>query len=159
MTTNLHSILLIFSAIASTSVLASDSYLCVADMTTGFAFDKNTRQWQSAIFHSDKKFIVSNANAKPFVWIVKEVGSSIPGAGCKEDFNEIGNLWCNGAFEFRFNRNRLRFLYIHPHETDLAQYLSEKGTNNAFIYPDHKKPYSRRATGLRRTAIATAVAI
>jgi hypothetical protein len=31
-------------------------------------------------------------------------------------------------------------------ENELTQCLSEKGIDNAFIYPDHKKPHSRRAT-------------
>lgn len=101
-------------ALISLNVGATDSYLCVADLTTGFAFDSAKKQWGSAMFRSEKKLVVAKAKQKPYAWEVKEVGDNRPGATCEQDFNEAGNLFCSGVFDLRFNSRKLRFLYVYP---------------------------------------------
>lgn len=101
-------------ALISLNAGASDSYLCVADLTTGFSFDSAKKKWGSAMFRSEKRLVVAKAKQKPYAWEVKEVGDSRPGATCEQDFNEAGNLFCSGVFDLRFNSRKLRFLYVYP---------------------------------------------
>lgn len=96
------------------NVSASDSYLCVAEQTTGFTFDATKKTWKSADFRSEKKIAITRSKHKPYAWEAKEVGDSRPGAGCDSDFNEAGNLFCSGVFDLRFNKRQLRFLYVYP---------------------------------------------
>lgn len=99
---------------ATTAVQAADTYLCVAEMTTGFNYDANKKAWRSADFRSDKKFAISRSKTKAYAWEAKEVGDARPAATCEKDFNEAGNLFCSGVFDLRFNRRQLRFLYAYP---------------------------------------------
>ena len=98
----------------SGAALAADSYLCVAEQTTGFSYDAAKKAWRSADFRSEKKIAITRAAKKAGVLEAKEVGDSRPGAVCEQDFNEAGNLFCSGVFDLRFNRRQLRFLYVYP---------------------------------------------
>ncbi len=93
---------------------AADSYLCIAEQTTGFAFDAGKKTWKSADFRSEKKIAITRSKQKPYAWEAKEVGDSRPGSSCESDFNEAGNLFCSGVFDLRFNKRQLRFLYVYP---------------------------------------------
>jgi hypothetical protein len=101
-------------ALISFNASATDSYLCVADLTTGFSFDNARKKWVSADFRSEKKLVIARAKQKPYAWEVKEAGDSRPGATCGQDFNEAGNLFCSGIFDIRFNSRKLKFLYVYP---------------------------------------------
>jgi len=105
---------LLTGALISFGAIAGDSYLCVADLTTGFSFDNARKKWTSADFRSEKKLVIARAKQKPYAWEVKEMGDSRPGATCEQDFNEAGNLFCTGIFDIRFNSRKLRFLYVYP---------------------------------------------
>ncbi|MDP1609538.1 MAG: hypothetical protein Q8M11_00660 [Sulfuritalea sp.] len=98
----------------SLSAGASDSYLCTAELTTGFSFDSAKKKWTNAVFRSEKKLVIAKAKQKPYAWEVKEVGDARPGATCEQDFNEAGNLFCTGIFDIRFNSRKLKFLYVYP---------------------------------------------
>lgn len=93
---------------------AADSYLCVAELATGFSYDGAKKKWKSADFRSEKKLVVSRSKQKSHAWETKEVGDSLPGATCEKDFNEAGNLFCSGVFDLRLNNRTLRFLYVYP---------------------------------------------
>ncbi len=99
---------------AMTAAQAADSYLCVAEMTTGFTYDATKKMWRSADFRSEKKIAITRAKSKSYQWEAKEVGDARPAAICEKDFNEAGNLFCTGVFDLRFNRRQLRFLYAYP---------------------------------------------
>lgn len=105
---------LLVGLFAATIANAADSYLCVAEMTTGFTYDANKKAWRSADFRSEKKLAITRSKNKPYAWEAKEVGDSRPAASCENDFNEAGNLFCTGVFDLRFNRRQLRFLYAYP---------------------------------------------
>jgi hypothetical protein len=107
-------LVLIAGLLISSSVWAADSYLCVAEMTTGFSFDGSKKKWISADFRSEKKLVITRAKQKLHAWEVKEAGDTRPGATCEKDFNEAGNLFCSGIFDLRFNSRKLRFLYVYP---------------------------------------------
>jgi hypothetical protein len=88
-------------------------------MATGFTLDKIQKQWHSAHFKDNSKYIVSKATTREYArevgeyaWEVKEVGAAMPVAFCKDNFTRAGSLDCRGilAIEFRMNKNNLRFL-------------------------------------------------
>ncbi len=109
-----HPLLLLLGLLLPFHAAAADSYLCVADLTTGFSYDGAKKKWKSADFRSDKKLVISRGKQKSHTWEAKEVGDSLPGATCEKDFNDAGNLFCSGVFDLRFNSRSLRFLYVYP---------------------------------------------
>jgi hypothetical protein len=121
----------------STPALAGDSYICIADMATGFSFDKSRRQWSSANFKATGKYIVSKATIGENAWDVKEVGAPIPMSFCKNDFNEFGLLTCDGLFQFRMSKNNLRFI-----RTALIGYWNDdlKGSKGEFLKEGANEP-------------------
>lgn len=109
-----HKFFLLAALLLAGPVCAADSYLCVAELTTGFTFDAAKKTWKSADFRSEKKLAITRAKQKPYAWEAKEVGDSRPASTCEHDFNEAGNLFCSGVFDLRFNKRQLRFLYVYP---------------------------------------------
>lgn len=52
----------ILSCILTTMAFAGDSYICVADMATGFKYNKARDKWEIANFNvDDSKYIVSKS--------------------------------------------------------------------------------------------------
>src|SRR5688572_25953246 len=104
--------------VASSAQAQSESYLCVADQSTGFKFHKPAKQWRQTQFNTDEKFIIRRPNAddkrlygaNPPKWVVVRVGSKHPAAVCNEEFSEVGALLCQGFEDFRFNRKNLRYI-------------------------------------------------
>jgi hypothetical protein len=123
---------LLFGMLASLNAHASDSYLCVTDLTTGFSFDSARSRWKSTDFRSEKKLVVSRAKQKAYAWEAREMGDSLPGAACEKDVNEAGNLFCSGVFDIRINTRSLRFLYVYPigyWSDDDKTAMSKEGAN------------------------------
>ena len=115
------------SVILSSSALADDSYLCVAEHKAGFVFDKNSGQWDSARFKTDSKYVITKAKEGKHSWVVREVGSKSLSYSCDEGFTKFGSLICDGLFdgllgEFRMSKANLRFLntYMFGYWTDDA---------------------------------------
>jgi len=90
------------------------SYLCIADSAVGFIFNKSTKAWNRTFIQTDRKYIISKSESIYDVWEVNVIGDDFPFSGCKEDFNDDGNLFCEGLSDFRFNKYNLRFLKIYP---------------------------------------------
>lgn len=103
----------LLGALLSTSVSASNSYLCITDMATGFAFDKNQNQWHSADFKAGRKYIVSKQTDSESAWEVREVGLNFATSFCKDGFTKYGTLSCQGPEIFLMNKNSLRFLSVY----------------------------------------------
>lgn len=122
-----HLLCLLTSLSLAAAAHAADSYLCVAELTTGFTYDAGKKAWKSADFRSEKKLAITRARQKPYAWEAKEVGDSRPAATCERDFNEAGNLFCSGVFDLRFNKRQLRFLYVYP-----IGYWSDDSSNPAY---------------------------
>lgn len=132
MITKRHAASLLFGVLFASAANAADSYLCVAEMTTGFTYDATRKAWKSADFRSEKKIAVTRARQKPYAWEAKEVGDSRPAAVCEQDFNDAGNLFCSGVFDLRFNNRHLRFLYVYPigyWSDDASAAPSKEGAN------------------------------
>lgn len=89
----------------------AQSYVCAVDAATGFAYDKATRQWKSADFKPDSKYVISRTKEQSHAWQVTETGASVPTAFCEKGFTDDGELGCSGlGYEFFFNRKSMRFL-------------------------------------------------
>ena len=123
---NRHVLLIVLVAILPATVHASetskqpDSFLCMADKSTGFKYDEHLKIWDHARFRSDIKYIISLSPNREFNFVISEVGTKRLRGFCKKGFNEYGMLFCATLTgEFRFNRNNGRFLL-----TELAGYYS-----------------------------------
>jgi hypothetical protein len=97
------------------------SFLCLAELATGFKYQQGARAWRIARFHADRRYVVRPAkegeecHLHPSVWIVNEVGNSEAGFCCRREMGEMGFLSCGAPWgEFRMNARNLRFLrYTH----------------------------------------------
>jgi hypothetical protein len=124
---------------AHPSFAAEERYLCTEDSSTGFSFNKQTKQWGTANFKVSGPYVVARSTVEmwsKYKYVVTEMGSdgSAPLATCSNDFNEYGNLLCDGLTEFRFNRKRMRFLKIYAvgywnDTTDPKMDFLREGTN------------------------------
>ena len=94
--------------LVSTNVFAdNDTYLCIAEKSTGFNFSEQTKAWESLDFNvTDIKYILKNNNN---TWEWKAFGSkdSLP-TTCSY-FNKYGIMNCTGMYEVSFSRENLRF--------------------------------------------------
>jgi hypothetical protein len=101
---------LMVSFLLSFNVLAQQSYICIADSSTGFDFNKTTKKWYPKHFDvKDSKYVLSRKNN---IWEWKEIGQQVPMIKCGE-FDGNGYLYCSGIETLRFNKNNLRFLLIY----------------------------------------------
>jgi hypothetical protein len=105
-------ILVLCLGLPGPAVAAPDSYICAQDMSTGFRFED--RRWQAVRFHPERKYLVSRSQRPNAVWEVKNVGHNSATVWCKSDFNDDGDLFCEGFADFWMNRNNLRFQYVYP---------------------------------------------
>lgn len=115
--------------IGTNRALAAERYLCIADMTAGFAFDDKEQQWRRANFPI-AKYIVSKASKEDLqyispavdedagVWIVREMGAShpIPISVCWKGFEKTldknDEAHCEGAIDFKMGRRLSRFIAV-----------------------------------------------
>ena len=97
----------------STAALADDSYLCIGEHATGFSFNEKNKTWIAGGFKEGKWILKKSADPN-YKWEVYRFGENFPESVCEQDFNESGNIMCEGIAQFRMNKERLRFLYIYP---------------------------------------------
>jgi hypothetical protein len=119
--------LLIF---ANGVVWATDGYVCVTDIQTGFAFDKEQKRWHQANFEAEAKYVISKASRKDLqtenlvaaedeTLVVKSIGASIPVSVCRKGFEKTfdkdDEAHCEGVIHFKMSRRLLRFLAVSSH--------------------------------------------
>lgn len=108
------SLSLFFLAAAYANAAPSDSYICVADHSVGFSYNKSTREWGPTTFKTTEKLLIARATPdekkRGFSWMIKELGSDFPSFGCKDDFTDRGSLSCKGFGDFMFNQRNGRYL-------------------------------------------------
>src|SRR5688572_8391244 len=92
----------------STPSFADESFLCVADHATGFAFEND--QWSPSTFKADQKYVVTRNKNSGVAWEVKQLGSSFPLSTCEDGFLRSIILNCTGIFEFRMHKLNGRFI-------------------------------------------------
>ena len=82
----------------------ADQYLCVADLATGFIYDKGSKQWVITKFNTDdSKFVVApSQEGEQFMYSVSRIGSDYFLFSCENGFSTGGYLQCStggGTFE------------------------------------------------------------
>lgn len=103
----MRALVLSFALGFSGAAVAADSYLCISDQSTGFAFNKDTGQWKPANFTAGKKYVLSRDGKG---WVLKEFGQANPVLRCPNDFNPSHYLGCDdGSMQFRMNSRILRY--------------------------------------------------
>jgi hypothetical protein len=112
----------------------AQTYLCIADMATGFRFDKPTKRWVTTQFDvSDDKYVLTQKDDE---WTWTKIGTEFVDCRQKKGFNSIGAFGCEfGTYStLLMNRNTLRFqitapwLYVGPFGEE-----SVEGANTPYI--------------------------
>ena len=106
--------ILLGSLLFSFSSFAQTSYLCIADKSTGFSFNKTTGEWNPTVFKTTNKYLISKSTSKDMAWDVKNVGESVADTFCEKDFNDMGVLRCLGMKTFYINRKNGRYIASSP---------------------------------------------
>jgi hypothetical protein len=102
------------------------SYLCIGELSTGFAMNAQSHKWNRVNFNPNRYVIKaptqgpnapSGALTSPMaVYEFGKTGVGEETAFCGGDFNAEGYLFCSGLGEdFNFNRQTLRFIHAFPH--------------------------------------------
>jgi len=113
--------ILSIALVAYVSIANAEQYLCVADKSVGFAYDKVTKAWDNANFSTDAKYLVSESKEPKYAYQITRIGTNYRLASCKQDFNKYGYLVCpdvaiaNKFYDFSFNRISSKFLLIFPY--------------------------------------------
>jgi hypothetical protein len=95
--------------LASSSLCASEAYLCIAEKATGFSMNQETREWSPSTFDVSRNKIVITKGEK-YPWIVKNLGDKTPRIRCENDFSN-SVLSCQlGLSTLRMSREHLRYL-------------------------------------------------
>jgi hypothetical protein len=91
-------------------------FLCVTEKSSGFSYNRVLKQWDSTVFKSSGKYIVSKSKDSRYTFQVIKVGEKLPTSLCKKGFDEYGYLNCKYyVTDFFFNKFNLRFLLTYSH--------------------------------------------
>jgi len=121
-----------------TGVAVAEQYLCVAEHSTGFSYDKATKEWKNTNFKTSTNYLVSKADGTKYAWQVTEIGKTRPSFRCESDFDEYGYLSCSGiGGDLNFNKKNGRFLhsYLIGYYIVLPEVnkLTDEGSDTPFI--------------------------
>src|SRR5438477_6773872 len=101
--------LLIMLASASPA-LAVESYVCIADQSTGHVFNHSTKSWQQTSFNITGKKYLLKGDGK--IWTWGAFGETYV-MKCME-INSAGYVFCSDGFgDVRFNRKTLRYQSVY----------------------------------------------
>lgn len=117
----------LIATVPAVSQEEATAFLCIPDKSTGFKYIKTPGVWEilgvqetpgvweSVNFDvSEKKYLIKrDVDQEKYEWEVSLFGAAFSRSSCKEDFNASGFLFCDGIWDFRFNRDNLRFLSIY----------------------------------------------
>jgi hypothetical protein len=110
----IHAFSLALCVTAIPAQASAQTWLCIADMTTGFGFDKTTKRWKETSYSPEEsRYIVTPSNKPEWEYLVMEFGSddTIPYATCRDGPTRYGFISCDALFgEFKFNKNNLRYV-------------------------------------------------
>ena len=100
--------------------VSAESYLCIAELSAGFIYEENTKEWGAVTGKGGDKFVVSEPVEDDLFyrqakWKVTKHGEKSAFTFCEEGFNDTGFLECEGYGVARFimNKDTLRFKRIY----------------------------------------------
>ena len=116
----------------SSSAFAQETYICIADLTTGFAYNKTTKNWFSTNFDvKDQKYVLSQKNK---LWYWKKVGGPESATIECGEFNKAGFLNCNPFGEIlSVNKTNLRFSLTNNVGYVSGEFLGVEGSITPFM--------------------------
>ena len=126
------------------TVTYSSSYFCASSKATGFKYNENSKSWVTASSNTqDVKYIISKSDSILYKYEVKPIGKKYMEAGCENDFNNHGLLFCSSrirGYSFRFDLQSGRYLKASTWGyTDVG---STNGFNkNVIMDKDSDTPY------------------
>lgn len=111
---------------------SAESWLCIADMATGFKYNSVLKRWDEASFNvAESRYIIRPSRNPAWKYEVTAFGkpTGAPEAWCKAEPSSYGYLLCNSYFgEFKFNTGNLRYI-----KTYLAGYVEILPTNSLVV--------------------------
>ncbi len=115
--------------IANSSIWAkNEGYLCVAEIATGFIFNKSKDRWEPASSKVDGKYLLNKSSESKKSWEVKNIGESLP-AKCIDGFDKHGYIECKGRMDFKMNNKSLRYIINEPYGYVVEEYsIYDEGT-------------------------------
>lgn len=114
---------LAFAAIAFPSLASAqetERWLCIADQSTGFAFNRAKPGWASGNFtiNNDRFILQRPAAGLPLgtraKWVVTRVGEKMPTSYCTQEFEDT-LLTCGSMTKFTFSKKTLRFQAVYEY--------------------------------------------
>lgn len=113
--------------------MANEAFICVAELATGFAFDRTQKTWRPANFRVGSKYLVSKSKTSG-EWEYKPAGGRIEDSPCSSERED--ELICDDAYgwEFRMNRYNLRFLQYSGRVTGMTA-------------PEHRRSMFKKENG------------
>ena len=116
-----------FFALSSfASVASAESWLCKPEITTGLAYDKDTKQWVERSFATDHEYVIRRSKTKGAAWEVVTVGEDEAMSWCEDDFDEAGLLSCSGLQKIDFHRAQLKFTLVRTYTYFLSTDRAKK---------------------------------
>ena len=98
-----------------TGVAVAEQYLCIAEHSVGFSYDKVKKEWENTNFKAYRKYVISERDGTKYAFQVTTVGEDIALIFCESDFDQDSYLSCTGLGDSRFNKNNGRYLYSFPY--------------------------------------------
>jgi len=106
--------LLAMCILFSQPVLAANKYICTADKSTGFKYEKYSKSWIETSFMADSKYIFSKSKSSKYTYEVTKFGWKAPISLCNQIFSSRGSIACTESLtsDFRFNKNTGRYILV-----------------------------------------------
>ena len=123
----------------TSSALANDAYLCIAEASGGVGYNKTLGKWQGSAFPTEDKYIFRRAKPgdeitfrpMPGVWGLFEFGKTNPIVYCYKEFPENQYQYCEEfLFKLEISLKTLRFQLYCP-----GNYIDPKveGSDTPFV--------------------------
>lgn len=130
----------------------SPEWVCTGKYVVGYSFDKGTQTWVPTHFKTVKYIVkkpIKSADSPPIiadaslaVYEFKKPNAD-PAFACKDDFNSVGNLFCEGLTnwfaQFKFNKLNGRFIdfadggYITAQQFASGAYPEAEGSYTPYM--------------------------
>lgn len=92
-----------------TNAAYAESYLCISDQSTGFWYNKQSKEWVKANFKSGDKFLVKQIKGE-WRWTRFGLEDNDGDKTSCSGFNDYGLSRCSSSFQtITFSRKSLRF--------------------------------------------------
>ncbi len=92
----------------------ADQYLCKTERAAGFQYVEGSNSWESTIFNSESKYVISQAEDIIDAYKITRVGDNNQICSSEKGFDEYGNLPFDCIFgmgQAKFNKNNGRFIF------------------------------------------------